>query len=115
MIKLAAKPARPYRASSLPSKPVLLILLCAVAHNQNDDQDDSQYTGNYLINQGATHTISPCENDTGCAPRLEQMRATPGANTAKYPTRKTSVRPAKCAIKTPPNKKLCYLTRVRRR
>jgi hypothetical protein len=49
------------------------------------------------------------QQNAGCAPRLEQIRATPGASTAKLPGSKTAARPAKRAFTTTREQKAALL------
>ena len=88
----------------------MLVDLSAAAQNQNNDSDDNQHTSDYADNRATVHYNSSFfQQNAGCAPRFEQIRATPGANMAKLPARKIVDRPAKRAFTTPPVQKAALL------
>jgi len=87
-------------------------------YNQNENQSDSEHSASNLNNRGSGHGSSSFfQQNSGCAPRFEQIRATPGAIMAKYPVRKTAGWPAKRTFSRCRRNQnfLRYLTRVRRR
>jgi hypothetical protein len=95
----------------------VLLFLSPVVYNQNENQSDSEHSASNLNNRGSGHGNSSFfQQNSGCAPRFEQTRATPGAIMAKYPVRKTAGWPAKHTFSRCRHQNfLRYLTRVRRR
>jgi hypothetical protein len=90
-------------------KPVLLDPSSATL-DQNNQDDDNQHTRSNLNNRGSVHHNSSFfQQNVCCAPRFEQLRATPGAMMAKSPVRKTADRPEAHAFTSPPEQNAALL------
>jgi hypothetical protein len=94
----------------------VLRFLSAAAQNQNQNSDYSQHTASNLDHRSSGHDNSSFfHQNTGCAPRFEQFRATPDAKLAKFAACNPADRPTNRTSRRHRNNSLRYLTRVRRR